>query len=174
MFEEIGNVRGVADALAFLSHFARHDGEFPLARRQAEESLRMHVDIGDVFGSMDSLQELGRAALEMGDLDVARSSFIQSLDVLASVGYRTGIAIVLDNLAAQEIRRGKVVRALRLGGSSEALKEAAGGQAPPEFMDLPDPREVARSSLNEEQIESAWEEGRAMSLDEAVSYAREQ
>jgi predicted ATPase/class 3 adenylate cyclase len=172
MFEQLGNTRGVADALSFLSNFTRYDGDLSLARSQAEKSLHMHQEIGDLFGLMDSLHELGRAALEMGDLDVARSCFIESLDVLAPLGYRTLVAIVIDHLAAEAIKRGRPLRALRLGGASEALKEAAGGRAPPEFMDLPDPREVVRPSLSDEQIASAWEEGRAMRLHEAVAYAR--
>jgi tetratricopeptide (TPR) repeat protein len=172
LFEELDNKRGVADSLSFLSNFTRREGNLSLARSQAEESLRMHQEIGDLFGLMDSLQELGRVALDMGDLDVARSCFIDSLEVLAPLGYRTLVAIVLDLLAAEEIKRGRPLRAVRLGGASEALKEAAGGQAPPEFMDLPDPRDVVRPLLSEEQITSGWEEGRAMSLHEAVAYAR--
>jgi predicted ATPase/class 3 adenylate cyclase len=172
LFEELDNKRGVADSLSFLSNFTRRGGDLSLARSQAEESLRMHQEIGDLFGLMDSLQELGRVALDMGDLDVARSCFIDSLEVLAPLGYRTLVAIVLDLLAAEEIKRGRPLRAVRLGGASEALKEAAGGQAPPEFIDLPDPRDVVRTLLSEEQITSGWEEGRAMSLHEAVAYAR--
>ncbi len=172
MFEQLGNRRGVADALSFLSSFTRHDGDSSLARSQAEESLRIHEEIGDLFGMMDSLHELGRAALDVGDLETARSCFIQSLDVLAPLGYRTLVAIVLDQLAAEAIERGWPLRAVRLAGASEALKEAAGGRAPPEFVDLPDPRDVVRPLLSEEQIASAWEEGAAMSLEEAGAYAR--
>jgi len=172
MFEGLGNKRGMADALSFLSNFTRHEGDVSGARSQAEESLRMHQEVGDLFGLMDSLHELGRAALDMGDLDIARSCFMQSLDVLAPLAYRTLVAIVIDHLAAEAIKRGRPLRAVRLGGASEALKEAAGGHAPPEFMDLPDPRVVVRPSLSDEQIASAWEEGRALSLHEAVAYAR--
>jgi predicted ATPase/class 3 adenylate cyclase len=172
MFEELENKRGAADALAFLSNLTRRYGNLSLARRQAEESLQMHHEIGDLFGLMDSLHELGRAALDMGDLEIARNCFIQSLDVLAPLGYRTLVAIVLDHLAAEAIKRGRPLRAVRLGGASEALKEAAGGHAPPEFVDLPDPRDDVRALLSEEQIATAWDEGRAMSLDEAAAYAR--
>jgi tetratricopeptide (TPR) repeat protein len=172
MFEELENKRGAADALAFLSNFTRRYGDLSLARRQAEESLQMHQEIGDLFGLMDSLHELGRAALDMGDLETARYCFIQSLDVLAPLGYRTVVAIVLDHLAAEAIKRGRPLRAVRLGGASEALKEAAGGRAPPEFVDLPDPRDLVRMLLSKEEIATAWDEGRAMSLDEAAAYAR--
>jgi hypothetical protein len=61
---------------------------------------------------------------------------------------------------------------LRLAGASEALKESAGGQVPPEFVDLPDPREAAQATLSKERMASAWEEGRTMTLQEAVTYAR--
>jgi hypothetical protein len=119
---------------------------------------------------VDALQEKGRAALELGELEVARSSFLETLEGLAPVGYRTGVAIALDALAALEHRLGQPVRALRLAGAAEALKESAGGQVPPEFA-YPDPRLAARTALSEERIASAWAEGRAMNLDEAVAYA---
>ena len=79
-------------------------------------------------------------------LEVARSSFLETLEGLAPVGYRTGVAIALDALAALEIRLGHPVKALRLAGAAEALKEAAGGQVPPEFA-YPDPRPAARTAL---------------------------
>jgi hypothetical protein len=76
-------------------------------------------------------------------------------------------------LAAQENARGRAVRAVRLGGASTALREDAGAQAPPEFVDLPDPRVKAREVLSAGQIAAAWEEGRAMSLDAVLRFARE-
>ena len=172
LYAAIDNKRGVGDALSFQSNASRARGDVPLARGQAEESMQLHHARGDLFGLMDSLHSLGRAALDMGDLEVARSCFIESLDVLAPLGYRTLVAIMLDSLAAVAIKRGRPLRAIRLGGASEALKEAAGGRAPAEFMDLPDPRGVVGSMLTAEQIEDAWAEGKAMSFDEAVELAR--
>jgi predicted ATPase/class 3 adenylate cyclase len=172
MFERLGNRLGMADALWAVAMLARLEGDFETARRQAEESVRIHRVLGDAFGLVDALGELGRAALELGDLEVARSSFLETLDALAPIGYRTAVAITLDYVAALENRLGRPVRALRLAGAAEALKEAAGGQVPPEFAALSDPRRAARPALKEEDIAAAWEEGRAMTLEEAVAYAR--
>jgi tetratricopeptide (TPR) repeat protein len=172
LYAATDNKRGVGDALSFQSNASRARGDVLLARGQAEESMELHHARSDLFGLMDSLHSLGRAALDMGDLEVARSCFIESLDVLAPLGYRTLVAIMLDSLAAVAIKRGRPLRAIRLGGASEALKEAAGGRAPAEFMDLPDPRGVVSSMLTAEQIEAAWAEGKAMSFDEAVELAR--
>jgi predicted ATPase/class 3 adenylate cyclase len=171
MFERLGNRLGVADTLWALAMLEGLEGDPQSARRQADESVRLHRELGDAFGLVDALQEKGRAALELGELEVARSSFLETLEGLAPIGYRTGVAIALDALAALEISLGHPVRALRLAGAAEALKESAGGQVPPEFA-YPDPRRAARTALPEERIASAWDEGRAMSLDEAVAYAR--
>jgi hypothetical protein len=174
LFERLGDRRGVADCLWALSLLARLEGDLETARNLSEEGLRLHRELRDMFGVIDSLHVRGRAAYEMGELDVARASVMESLEVLGSAGYRTGIALALDNLAAQENERGLPMRAVRLGGASEALREDAGAQAPPEFVDLPDPRERARETLSAEQIAAAWEEGRAMNLDAMLRYAREE
>jgi predicted ATPase/class 3 adenylate cyclase len=171
MFERLGNRLGVADTLWALAMLEGLEGDPHTARRQADESVRLHRELGDAFGLVDALQEKGRAALELGELEVARSSFLETLEGLAPIGYRTGVAIALDALAALEISLGHPVRALRLAGAAEALKESAGGQVPPEFA-YPDPRHAVRASLREERIASAWDEGRAMGLEEAVAYAR--
>jgi predicted ATPase/class 3 adenylate cyclase len=172
LFEQLGNRRGVADSLWGLAMVTRLERDFVGARKFAEESVSRHRGMGDMVGLIDSLEEVGRAAFGMGDLDVARACFLESLAMLGPVGYRTGVAIVLDNLAAQENAWGRPLRAVRLGGAAKALKTSAGGQAPPEFLDLPDPREAARATLSEEQIASAWEEGKAMGFDAAVAYAQ--
>ena len=41
---------------------------------------------------------------------------------------------------------------MRLAGASEAIKEGVGGQAPPDLITLPDPKERARLIASEEQI----------------------
>ena len=53
------------------------------------------------------------------------------------------------------------------------LREKAGGQVPAAFFPFPDPREAAAQVLDPSVVERAWEEGRAMSLEQALSYARE-
>jgi predicted ATPase/class 3 adenylate cyclase len=174
MFEELGIRRGVADSLWFLGVIARLEGDLPKSRAIAEESLRLHREAGDRFGTTDSLLGLARVALAEGDLATAASSFLEALDNDEQVGNRTGMAMVMDNLAAIASAQGNHLRALRLGGASEAIKEAAGGHAPPPLIDLPDPRVAARAALGDAAVAAAWEEGRAMTLDQATSYARQE
>jgi tetratricopeptide (TPR) repeat protein len=172
MFESLGLRQGVADTLWVLGIIARLEGDLPKSRTLAEESLRLHREMGDRFGATDALHTLGRTAFAQDDLATAEESFLEALANDEEVGNRTGMAIVLDNLAAKSRVDGQHLRALRLAGASEAIKEAAGGHAPQTLIDLPDPREAARETLDEAAVEAAWEEGRAMTLDQALAYAR--
>ena len=47
------------------------------------------------------------------------------------------------------------------------------GQAPPDLIALSDPRERARPFISQQEIDAAWEQGRRMSLEQALAYARE-
>jgi predicted ATPase/class 3 adenylate cyclase len=174
MFESLGNRRGVADSLFGLSIATRLQDDFVAARAAAEEALRIHEELQDYFGIFGTLYPLGRSASEMGDAATGRRNFLRALDMAQGFGDRTGVALSMDNLVDQEIRDGNAVRAMRLAGASDAIKEGVGGQAPPELVALPDPRGRVGGSLSEEEIDVAWREGRAMTLEEAVAYAREE
>jgi hypothetical protein len=171
-FESLGIRRGVADTTWLLAIVARLDGDTEAARSLAEESLRRHREAGDRFGTTDALHVVGRIALAQEELDFAGSCFLEALANDEEVGNQTGMAIVLDNLAARASAEGRHLVAVRLAGASEALKEAAGGHAPPPFIDLPDPRDAARIALGDAAVEAAWAEGQAMTLEQALAYAR--
>lgn len=174
MFEELGDRRGVADSLFGLSNAARFLGDLASARASSEEALRLHRELGDFFGIHGDLYMLGRAAAEMGDLDTARQQFLQTLALAEAIGYPTGIALSFDQLADQAIKGGRADRAMRLAGAADAIKEFVGGEAPPELLGLPDPHERARQLLTEDEIHAAVEEGRAMTREEALAFAREE
>ena len=59
-----------------------------------------------------------------------------------------------------------------LAGASAALKESAGGGAPPALVVVPDARGLVAGSLSDEEISEAFDEGRALSLDEAIGYLK--
>jgi tetratricopeptide (TPR) repeat protein len=173
MFSTVGDVRGVADMLFALSVTDRLSGNLPSARRGAEEALRLHRELDDRFGITGSTFALGRALFELGEVDSARAQFLDGLEAAALMRDRTGMAIALDNLADLENAGGRPQRAMRLAGASESVKAAVGGEAPPAMVHLPDPREVARRSLSEAEIEASRADGRAMTVEEALAYARE-
>jgi len=75
-------------------------------------------------------------------------------------------------MAANDL--GQPERAVRLAGAADAWRQKVGGQVPAAFFPFTDPRETAAKVLDQASVERLWAEGSAMSLDEAVAYAREQ
>ena len=71
--------------------------------------------------------------------------------------------------------RGDSERAARLWGAAQALHEMKGTPRDTDFLAEADARiDAVRSGMEEEAWEEAFRKGRAMTLDEAVSYALEQ
>jgi predicted ATPase/class 3 adenylate cyclase len=171
-FERLGDRRGVADALFGLAVMHRLQGDLSEARREAEQASALHEQLGDFFGLTGDIYVKGRVAAETGEEDEARRLYLHTLGFMEMAGERTGIALILDNLANVENLAGDAERAMRLAGAADALKEAVGGEAPPELIYLPDPRVLARRFLAESAVEAAWNAGRAMTMAEALAYAR--
>ena len=71
--------------------------------------------------------------------------------------------------------KGEAERAARLWGAAQALHETKGIPRDTDFLAEADARiSAVRSGMGEEAWEEAWRKGRAMTLDEAVSYALEE
>jgi hypothetical protein len=68
---------------------------------------------------------------------------------------------------------GQPERAIRLAGFAATWRKKVGGQVPDAFFPFTDPREAAAKVLNEASVERAWADGSAMSLEDALAYARE-
>ena len=108
--------------------------------------------------------------------DRAAALFAESLRLFEERGNRRGIAECLLGLAAVTITQGQhpadATRAARLLGAAEAQFWAIGAALWPA-----DQRQHARTvaavqaALNEEACAAAWEQGRAMTLDESVAAA---
>ena len=58
------------------------------------------------------------------------------------------------------------------GHDTAAVKRARRRRSWPDLITLPDPRERARPLLSEAKIEAARQEGRRMSLEQVIAYAR--
>jgi hypothetical protein len=138
-----------------------------------EEARDAFVSAGDTWGVVLTSGELASLALRTGDLQRARAAAVQSLEGGLSIGGQEWSAVAIQGLAVLAIREGNVERGVQLAGAVDRLRELAGGEAPRAIVLLEEPLDLARGKLPPERIDSLWEEGRAMTLDEAVALARE-
>ena len=111
------------------------------------------------FNHACGLELLGEAARRSGDDTRAQDRFQDALGSFATLGDGGGVADALDGLARLAGAAGDDVRAGRLHGAAQGLRETRGRR--PIRADLPFP----------EVPDAARDEGAAMTLDEAVDYA---
>jgi len=125
--------------------------------RSAESSgLAALADLEEgAFNHACGLEILGETARRSGDAALARDRFCDALRSFAALGDGGGVADCLDGLS----RLAAGERAGRLRGAAQRLRETRGRRPIRADVPLPD------------VPESALDEGRAMTLDEAVDYA---
>jgi len=123
----------------------------------------------------DALNSLGWVALLRGDSERARALYAESIRAQREIGAKVTAPENLLGLACVAAARGETERAARLFGASEALPEAMGAPLEPGEIALQEPYlSAARSQLDERSWQEAWAEGRAMTLEDAISYALEE
>jgi tetratricopeptide (TPR) repeat protein len=173
MMRELGDQRSSANALNNLGRLASRQRDYAAARKFHEESLSIRRELGDRWGIASSLNNLGNVAYKQGDYAAARTLDQQSLVLQHALGDRRGIAYTLESLAAVAYGLTCPVVAAHLWGAAERLwneigsRPALSGQS--RAIDVV---EAARdATANDATLKLDWEEGRAMTLQQAVDYA---
>ena len=150
---------------------ALYEGDLVAARARQEESLALRRALGDRREVAVSLTILGRVAIAEGDVDAAHRLFVQTLPLHQEVGNHWGIALALEGLV-RVCAASDPARALGLAGAADALRVAMRRPLPPvEWPDWQRVLDVARQALDSRATEAAWEEGRALSPDQAIARA---
>jgi predicted ATPase/transcriptional regulator with XRE-family HTH domain len=167
---ELGYKRGIACGMALSGQLALHQGDAALARHLIEESLVLCKEMGNREDIATSLFVLGEVAESLGDYVVAHARYEESLAIGRRVSDNRHIASCLEGLAGLYMAQGEPVRAVRLWGAAETLREAMGTPIPPVYR--PDyERSVAatRSQLGEKTFAAAWADGQTMTLDQVLT-----
>ena len=177
IFRAMGDRSNVAWALLNLAetHVAQRNNE--QGRTITEESLRLFEEIGSKRGIGLATLQLGTLACREGDPVSARSWHEKSLLLNQELGNLLFIAMNLEGFASALLLSPQPDRAAatRLWGAASILREPFG--APRLAHELAAyERELvnARTLLGEDAFVAAWEEGRAMTWQQAVAYALEQ
>jgi DNA-binding CsgD family transcriptional regulator len=137
------------------------------------EALALFRKMGSVSGTAMLLGELGRFDQAAGDDEHAIVLYQESLLRYREIGWFFVIHDGLVRLAAIAARRGQVTVAARLWGAAETLRETRRLPRQSRYLDvlythaLP----ASRNVVDQASWEAAYNEGRAMPLDEAIALA---
>jgi non-specific serine/threonine protein kinase len=155
--------------LGLLEHFA---GDNAAARAFVEQSLPMLRALGDTWGIAVGLAYLGRVASDDGDPSAAEMMWQESLETCRVQGYLWCVPYLLEFLGGLAIARGLLERGMRLAGAAEALRETIGAPLPPVWhADRDRDFAPARRRLDASTCATALDEGRRLTLDQAIAEA---
>jgi predicted ATPase/serine/threonine protein kinase len=170
----LGLKRAVAGGLEGLGKAAFDQGDYARARAFYEEGLQVADELGQKSEFAISLAiNLAELAAEEGKFEEARRLCIGSLRNSQEVSDKESITATLSVFGWLDFAEGKAERAAQLLGAVEHMRETLGIAFSPRQRARHERRVGAiRGSLDQEMFAAARARGKAMTIDEAVAYAR--
>jgi tetratricopeptide (TPR) repeat protein len=148
-----------------LAAAARMEPDLDLARELYGESLAINRELGFRRVIATELHNLGFVELRSGDRERAKERFRESAELSRELQNMYMLPYSLAAFGIVAVEEGDLDRGARLLGASEALFEATGA--------VPDPDDAVEIEQAQQRVagfEAAWNEGRALPLDEALDY----
>ncbi len=170
-FQKVGNKLRAAYVLSGLGELARHQGDYEGAEVFWEQNIEIFQELR-VPHAAHGQAALASVSFRRGDYDKAKSLFKNSLKVFRENRDMTGVASCLAGLAGILGTAGKPEQAARLLGATELILKAVTLE-PADQADFDNFKSLVRESLSEVAFEKASEEGRAMTMEQAIAYALE-
>lgn len=170
--QEIGTTWFSGLVLGGLGSAAALLGDRKRAMALHTESLAAFRRTGDMWGIAYALANIATEACDSQDYGWAFASIVESLTICKELGDRWLGAACLEEMAEVASAHKQNERAVRFLGAAEALRETLGWRPSP--VAQADHDKLAASicaALGNATFETAWAEGRAMTLEHAIEYA---
>ena len=158
--------------LGHLAIVVHAQGDSEKAASYFEEALTVARNIPNGFLTSSVLTYKGRAECSDGNLELAEASLAESLAIVGDLKEPVITVWALERCAELAIPKRAPRRAATLWGAAARLREEIGIPIP--FNEEADYKRAVvtmRVALGEDAFDKAWNEGSAMTLDEAVRYA---
>jgi predicted ATPase len=143
-------------------------GDYASARVYYEESLRLDREAGDAFGLGSGALNLGSLAHDEGRADEAARHLLSALQQFRTLEVDEGVLTCLEALAGLAAERQVGPRAAVLLAACEQQRERLGAAVPGmNRAKIDGAVALLRERLDTDELVSAQERGRSLSLDEA-------
>jgi hypothetical protein len=155
-----------------LGDVAREKTDFLAARSFCEQSLAAFRQLRDGWGIASVVADLAGLSSDQGNIVEARRLYGQSIEMFQQLGHKRGIARALECLAVSAAAQSNAEQSLHLAGAAAALRQRLGTPlTPTEQPRLEKALDFARRSLGHAAGLTAWMEGWAMPVEQAVREA---
>jgi tetratricopeptide (TPR) repeat protein len=172
VFRELSYQPGIAQTLTIIGEIARCCGDDDHARRVYEEALALSRQTGEIRRIAIIYSNLAFIALHEGKAERARELERESLRLARAMNNQLEMAKAPATLAGALGALGQPKLAARLFGASERALERLGAfHLPADKWEIDGMISAVRAQLDEATFQAAWEEGRELTLAQAVAQA---
>jgi predicted ATPase/class 3 adenylate cyclase len=155
-----------------IAHIALARGDFMEAERMLRQAFEYSQNSGLTWGVGHTQLSLGVLAFMMGDLDLAVERLQGSLVVRQQLRDARGLCDCIAMMALVASVRGEHDLSATLIGAAEVAREAFGHQPVPWIAPMLEQAEMSASASLGDAYESLVEQGRDLSVDEAIDLIR--
>jgi predicted ATPase/DNA-binding SARP family transcriptional activator/DNA-binding CsgD family transcriptional regulator len=172
LWRTLGDDGGIAYALYMLGLVAVLRRDHDRAMAYHEESLALARKSENEVGILQAMGVGALTALVRGDHAEADTLAAATMQMARRLGIGHYTISCLPIMGASAALQGRLLRAVRLWGAEDSLRMAMRIPRMPAELSFYEPYvEVARTRLDEAAWETAWTEGQAMSMEQAIDYA---
>jgi tetratricopeptide (TPR) repeat protein len=172
LFREAGDERGAAQALTMLVIGDAQAGRWEKVVASLEESVAIWRRLGDRLHQSFDLLWLSFAHGRLRHMADAWATGLEAMELFRRADNATGTGIVFSDLSFLATWSGHHRESVQLAAAAATVKAKVGGP-PGGFAGIleDDPVDEAREHLTAEEVDRAFAEGAAMTVDEAVAVA---
>jgi predicted ATPase/class 3 adenylate cyclase len=172
MARGIGRHDLVAKSQLPLGISLREGGDPNAALPLLQEAMTFFRDANDRFQLAWAVGEVATTHHVLGQRSAAWNGFREALGLFADPKNLPGIGATLDLGSVMASWEGRHAVAVRLTAAAATLRETTGAKSPLMFTPPHDVADAARRTIGVEAVENALNEGRRMTLDDAIEYSR--
>jgi predicted ATPase/class 3 adenylate cyclase len=173
-FRAMGDISCAAISLLGLGRVAFNRGDPEAAISYIEESLKLSREAGIRHDVADDLISLGLAELEYGDQVSAENRFREGLILAKELDSQEHISASLEGIARLSAVRKNFKCAAQLFSAAAKLRESLGIPVPPiDRAEIEKWNAIIHEELDQVTLDSAQQEGRSISIEQAVELAME-
>jgi len=159
----------------FLIEQAVKRGDMDQAEKYMESILEIMLERRDNYMLATMQSMFAHALRQKGDLDKAAFYYRRTIRQWQERGHRAAVAHQLECFALIAMEQDQYARALKLFGAAEALREVSDSvRTPDEQEEFEDAKASLQSGMNQAEFNTVWEEGRSISMEQAIEFALEE
>jgi predicted ATPase/class 3 adenylate cyclase len=170
-YEAAGSSTGAARVSGAIAWGTWQSGRLEEALQLWTEARSVYARLGDEAETRQTDVAIAAVMHQLGGTEEAIALCGATLEAMVEAGDVAGTIEALDFLASITAADGPE-NALRLAGGADQLRSEAGGGLSADSVGLEPVREIAAAEMDPVAIDAAWDEGKRLSLEEAVALGR--